>query len=79
MGGCRTQFADLAATLDVTDRYLRRVFRRNSAWRRSVRADAAPAAAKRPLIDTGLSILDIAMASGFASLRRSTTSSARYA
>ena len=62
---------DLAATLGVTDRHLRRVFQ--------LEFGVAPVEyaqtqrlllAKRLLTDTDMAVLDVAMASGFASLRR---------
>ena len=63
--------AELAGTLGVTDRHLRRVFQQEFG--------VAPVAyaqtqrlllAKRLLTDTKLPVIDVAMASGFASLRR---------
>ncbi len=63
--------ADLAATLDVTDRHLRRVFQEEFGVAPVEYAQTQRLLlAKRLLTDTDLSILDIAMASGFASLRR---------
>ncbi len=63
--------ADLAATLDVTDRHLRRVFQEEFGVSPVEYAQTQRLLlAKRLLTDTDLSILDIAMASGFASLRR---------
>src|SRR5258708_11016844 len=63
--------ADLAATLDVTDRHLRRVFQEEFGVAPVEYAQTQRLLlAKRLLTDTDLPILDIAMASGFASLRR---------
>ncbi len=64
-------FADVARRLGVTDRHLRRVFQ--------LEFGVAPVAyaqtqrlllAKRLLTDTDLPVLDVALSSGFASLRR---------
>ena len=62
---------DLAAALDVTDRHLRRVFQEEFGVAPVEYAQTQRLLlAKRLLTDTSLSVLDIAMASGFASLRR---------
>ena len=63
--------ADLAATLDVTDRHLRRVFQLEFGVSPVDYAQTQRLLlAKRLLTDTALPVLDVAMASGFASLRR---------
>lgn len=63
--------ADLAAHLDVTDRHLRRVFQEEFGVSPVEYAQTQRLLlAKRLLTDTDLSVLDVAMASGFASLRR---------
>jgi AraC family transcriptional regulator of adaptative response / DNA-3-methyladenine glycosylase II len=63
--------AELAARLDVTDRHLRRVFQEEFGVSPVAYAQTQRLLlAKRLLTDTDLSVLDIAMASGFASLRR---------
>jgi len=63
--------ADLAATLEVTDRHLRRVFQEEFGVAPVEYAQTQRLLlAKRLLTDTELPVLDIAMASGFASLRR---------
>ena len=62
---------DLANTLDVTDRHLRRVFQQEFGVSPVEYAQTQRLLlAKRLLTDTDLSVLDVAMASGFASLRR---------
>src|SRR6476659_1891481 len=62
---------DLAAELAVTDRHLRRVFQQEFGVSPVEYAQTQRLLlAKRLLTDSTLSILDIAMASGFASLRR---------
>ena len=63
--------ADLATALEVTDRHLRRVFQEEFGVAPVEYAQTQRLLlAKRLLTDTDLSILDVAMASGFASLRR---------
>ncbi len=63
--------ADLASTLGVTDRHLRRVFQQEFGVSPVEYAQTQRLLlAKRLLTDTGLPVLEIAMASGFASLRR---------
>ncbi len=63
--------AELAATLDVTDRHLRRVFQQEFGVSPVDYAQTQRLLlAKRLLTDTALPVLDVAMASGFASLRR---------
>jgi AraC family transcriptional regulator of adaptative response / DNA-3-methyladenine glycosylase II len=63
--------ADLAARLEVTDRHLRRVFRQEFGVSPVAYAQTQRLLlAKRLLTDTALPVLDVAMASGFASLRR---------
>jgi AraC family transcriptional regulator, regulatory protein of adaptative response / DNA-3-methyladenine glycosylase II len=63
--------ADLAATLGVTDRHLRRVFQQEFGVSPVDYAQTQRLLlAKRLLTDTALPVLDVAMASGFASLRR---------
>ena len=63
--------ADLAGSLEVTDRHLRRVFQQEFGVSPVEYAQTQRLLlAKRLLTDTGLSVLDVAMASGFASLRR---------
>lgn len=63
--------ADLAGQLEVTDRHLRRVFQQEFGVSPVEYAQTQRLLlAKRLLTDTDLSILDVAMASGFASLRR---------
>ncbi len=63
--------AQLAATLDVTDRHLRRVFQQEFGVSPVDYAQTQRLLlAKRLLTDTALPVLDVAMASGFASLRR---------
>ena len=63
--------ADLAGRLEVTDRHLRRVFQEEFGVSPVEYAQTQRLLlAKRLLTDTDLSILDVAMASGFASLRR---------
>jgi AraC family transcriptional regulator of adaptative response / DNA-3-methyladenine glycosylase II len=62
---------DLAASLDVTDRHLRRVFQQEFGVSPVEYAQTQRLLlAKRLLTDTRLPVLDVAMASGFASLRR---------
>jgi AraC family transcriptional regulator, regulatory protein of adaptative response / DNA-3-methyladenine glycosylase II len=62
---------DLAGTLAVTDRHLRRVFQQEFGVSPVEYAQTQRLLlAKRLLTDTDLSVLDVAMASGFASLRR---------
>jgi len=63
--------ADLAANLGVTDRHLRRVFQQEFGVSPVDYAQTQRLLlAKRLLTDTALPVLDVAMASGFASLRR---------
>ena len=63
--------ADLAVTLGVTDRHLRRVFQQEFGVSPVDYAQTQRLLlAKRLLTDTALPVLDVAMASGFASLRR---------
>ncbi len=63
--------ADLASTLGVTDRHLRRVFQQEFGVSPVDYAQTQRLLlAKRLLTDTALPVLDVAMASGFASLRR---------
>src|SRR6185436_11980595 len=63
--------AQLAATLRVTDRHLRRVFQQEFGVSPVDYAQTQRLLlAKRLLTDTQLPIIDVAMASGFASLRR---------
>ncbi|QJR13430.1 AlkA N-terminal domain-containing protein [Usitatibacter palustris] len=63
--------AELARTLDVTDRHLRRVFQQEFGVSPVEYAQTQRLLlAKRLLTDTDLTVLDVAMASGFASLRR---------
>ena len=63
--------ADLAASLDVTDRHLRRVFQQEFGVSPVDYAQTQRLLlAKRLLTDTALPVLDVAIASGFASLRR---------
>ena len=63
--------AELAATLHVTDRHLRRVFQQEFGVSPVDYAQTQRLLlAKRLLTDTGLPIIEVAMASGFASLRR---------
>ena len=62
---------DLAATLGVTDRHLRRVFQDEFGVAPVEYAQTQRLLlAKRLLTDTDMAVLDVAMASGFASLRR---------
>jgi AraC family transcriptional regulator of adaptative response / DNA-3-methyladenine glycosylase II len=62
---------DLAAELAVTDRHLRRVFQQEFGVSPVAYAQTQRLLlAKRLLTDTDLAVLDVAMASGFASLRR---------
>ncbi|HEX4943973.1 MAG TPA: DNA-3-methyladenine glycosylase 2 [Usitatibacteraceae bacterium] len=64
-------FTELAATLGVTDRHLRRVFRQEFGVSPVDYAQTQRLLlAKRLLTDTAFPVLDVAMASGFASLRR---------
>ena len=66
-----SSLADLAATLGVTDRHLRRVFQQEFGVSPVEYAQTQRLLlAKRLLTDTALPVLDVAMASGFASLRR---------
>ena len=66
-----TSLADLAGTLGVTDRHLRRVFQQEFGVAPVEYAQTQRLLlAKRLLTDTGLAVIDVAMASGFASLRR---------
>ena len=66
-----TSLADLARTLGVTDRHLRRVFQQEFGVAPVEYAQTQRLLlAKRLLTDTELPIIDVAMASGFASLRR---------
>jgi AraC family transcriptional regulator of adaptative response / DNA-3-methyladenine glycosylase II len=63
--------SDLAATLSVTDRHLRRVFQQEFGVLPVEYAQTQRLLlAKRLLTDTDLPVIDVAMASGFASLRR---------
>ena len=63
--------ADLAQRLEVTDRHLRRVFQEEFGVSPVEYAQTQRLLlAKRLLTDTELSVLEVAMASGFASLRR---------
>lgn len=63
--------ADLAADLGVTDRHLRRVFQQEFGVSPVDYAQTQRLLlAKRLLTDTALPVLDVAFASGFASLRR---------
>ena len=63
--------ADLAGSLGVTDRHLRRVFQQEFGVAPVEYAQTQRLLlAKRLLTDTGLPVIDVAMASGFASLRR---------
>lgn len=63
--------ASLATTLKVTDRHLRRVFQQEFGVSPVDYAQTQRLLlAKRLLTDTGLPVLDVAMASGFSSLRR---------
>jgi len=63
--------ADLAARLGVTDRHMRRVFQQEFGVSPVEYAQTHRLLlAKRLLTDTDLSVMDVAMASGFASLRR---------
>jgi len=62
---------DIAATLGVTDRHLRRVFQEEFGVSPIEYAQTQRLLlAKRLLTDTDMAVLDVAMASGFASLRR---------
>ena len=62
---------DLAASLGVTDRHLRRVFQQEFGVAPVEYAQTQRLLlAKRLLTDTDLAVLEVAMASGFASLRR---------
>src|SRR5436190_8109367 len=62
---------DLAATLRVTDRHLRRVFQQEFGVSPVEYAQTQRLLlAKRLLTDTDMTVLDAALASGFASLRR---------
>jgi AraC family transcriptional regulator of adaptative response / DNA-3-methyladenine glycosylase II len=63
--------ADLAAMLRVTDRHLRRVFQQEFGVSPVEYAQTQRLLlAKRLLTDTAMPVIDVAMASGFASLRR---------
>ena len=63
--------ADLASSLRVTDRHLRRVFQQEFGVSPVGYAQTQRLLlAKRLLTDTDLPVIDVAMASGFASLRR---------
>jgi AraC family transcriptional regulator of adaptative response / DNA-3-methyladenine glycosylase II len=63
--------ADLAATLQVTDRHVRRVFQQEFGVTPVAYAQTQRLLlAKRLLTDTDMPVIDVAMASGFASLRR---------
>ncbi len=63
--------ADLAATLRVTDRHLRRVFQQEFGVSPVEYAQTQRLLlAKRLLTDTDLPVIEVAMASGFSSLRR---------
>ncbi len=63
--------ADLAAALGVTDRHLRRVFQQEFGVSPVDYAQTQRLLlAKRLLTDTAMPVLEVAMASGFASLRR---------
>ena len=62
---------DIAATLGVTDRHLRRVFQDEFGVAPIAYAQTQRLLlAKRLLTDTGMAVVDVALASGFASLRR---------
>jgi len=62
---------DLARTLGITDRHLRRVFQQEFGVSPVEYAQTQRLLlAKRLLTDTNLAVIDVAMASGFASLRR---------
>lgn len=62
---------ELAATLGVTDRHLRRVFQQEFGVSPVEYAQTQRLLlAKRLLTDTAMPVIDVAMASGFASLRR---------
>ena len=62
---------DIASTLGVTDRHLRRVFQEEFGVAPIEYAQTHRLLlAKRLLTDTDMAVLDVAMASGFASLRR---------
>jgi AraC family transcriptional regulator of adaptative response / DNA-3-methyladenine glycosylase II len=62
---------ELAATLGVTDRHLRRVFQQQFGVSPVEYAQTQRLLlAKRLLTDTAMPVIDVAMASGFASLRR---------
>lgn len=66
-----TSLAGLASTLAVTDRHLRRVFQQEFGVAPVEYAQTHRLLlAKRLLTDTDLPVLEVAMASGFASLRR---------
>jgi len=63
--------SDLARTLGVTDRHLRRVFQQEFGVSPVEYAQTQRLLlAKRLLTDTAMPVIDVAMASGFASLRR---------
>jgi AraC family transcriptional regulator of adaptative response / DNA-3-methyladenine glycosylase II len=63
--------SDLAGTLGVTDRHLRRVFQQEFGVSPVEYAQTQRLLlAKRLLTDTAMPVIDVAMASGFASLRR---------
>jgi AraC family transcriptional regulator of adaptative response / DNA-3-methyladenine glycosylase II len=63
--------ADMAGQLEVTDRHLRRVFQQEFGVAPVEYAQTQRLLlAKRLLTDTDMAVLDVAMASGFASLRR---------
>lgn len=66
-----TSLAELAGDLAVTDRHLRRVFQQEFGVAPVEYAQTQRLLlAKRLLTDTDMAVLDVAMASGFASLRR---------
>jgi AraC family transcriptional regulator of adaptative response / DNA-3-methyladenine glycosylase II len=66
-----TRLPQLAAILGVTDRHLRRVFQQEFGVAPVEYAQTQRLLlAKRLLTDTDMAVLDVAMASGFASLRR---------
>lgn len=66
-----SRLPDLAATLGVTDRHLRRVFQEEFGVAPVEYAQTQRLLlAKRLLTDTRLPVIDVAMSSGFASLRR---------
>ncbi|HUI99174.1 MAG TPA: DNA-3-methyladenine glycosylase 2 [Usitatibacter sp.] len=69
--GLEARLPELAAALGVTDRHLRRVFRDEFGVAPVEYAQTQRLLlAKRLLTDTALPVIDVALASGFASLRR---------